>query len=246
MSRPFPRPPKRSILSRLTPLFLIPLFFFLSGCVYLRLLDVKRQLADFDRHFSIEGKSDLVIRFKKPVLFARDTRFLIGADRLSQSKDGREVVWRYEFESVKSSPVPKAPMEELSLRLHFLENLLTRIVVPETFLRLFHREVLVETLKQAANAEVLALKKTARVGVKLPPDVEALLPAREKVLNLMGPPLELKEEDGLQTLIYQYRMIKDKNRVPIIAFFGFSNDGLLRRMRVKWDTATVDMHFVRE
>ena len=72
------------------PLAALLLLLPLSGCVYLRLLQIKKQLLEFDRNFSLSGRSSLVIEFKNPVLYAKDARFLIGADPLSRTPGDEE------------------------------------------------------------------------------------------------------------------------------------------------------------
>ncbi|MBL9213197.1 MAG: hypothetical protein JNL92_22230, partial [Opitutaceae bacterium] len=48
-----PRPPRPFRRSRTTAFLLIGLSLLFSGCVYLRLLELKQQLGRFDQHFSL-------------------------------------------------------------------------------------------------------------------------------------------------------------------------------------------------
>src|SRR3954470_11819852 len=50
--------------------------FLFSGCVYLRLLQVKRQLGDFDRFFALDRHEGLRISCLTPVLLTGDFRWL--------------------------------------------------------------------------------------------------------------------------------------------------------------------------
>jgi hypothetical protein len=219
----------------------------LSGCVYLRLLTVKKQLQDFDANFALSGRPDLVIEFKNPVLLSKDARFLIGGPPLEKATVGGERVWRYEFEMVRSTGPLNAPLERLTLRLHMKDDKLVKIVVPETFMFLFPRNVLIETLKQAKDAEVLKLQKTVRRRMNLTPHSDAELPSLQKTLSLLGPPLETENtEEGFQRLLYRYRIMQDPKDVPIIARLAFSDDGLLRQVVITWDTATVDALYERD
>lgn len=219
----------------------------LAGCVYLRLLDVKKQLKDFDANFALFGRPELVIRFKNPALYAKDARYLIGADPLTREPEASGEVWDYEFEMARKEPVPPTLMEKLSLRLRINGKRLEEIRVPETFMLLFSRNVLMETLRQAADAEVLEMAKTARAKIRLSPHTDAELPSLDKTHWLLGDPLEVRQEgEGLLTLGYRYRIIGAHRDVPILAWLTFSPDNMLRRVVVTWDTATVDAEFLRD
>ncbi|MBL0349568.1 MAG: hypothetical protein IPP68_04230 [Elusimicrobia bacterium] len=239
---------------------------FLSGCVYLRLLEIKKQLRNFDENFYISGRSELIIGFNVPVLKTKDVKFLIGAEPLYQTAEGEDV-YHYEFEEspapvvpapvvfgtttfvLNESTVPAAgppPLARLSLDLAFHEGKLVKIIVPETFMLLFPRNVLVETLKQAANAEVFETKRLARGRISLPPHIEAELPSLSKTLFLLGEPATSYPEGDLQTFVYNFRIAKEDRRVPIQGRLCFDARGLLRRVFVRWDISSVEADFPRE
>ena len=44
----------------------------ISGCVFLRLLEVKRQLNDFNNYFQINDQNEFSLVFLKPVLHTDD------------------------------------------------------------------------------------------------------------------------------------------------------------------------------
>src|SRR5262245_8179456 len=48
----------------------------LGGCVYLRLLQLKRQLADFDKNFTVQLTPGLRLNCLNPVVLADDLKFL--------------------------------------------------------------------------------------------------------------------------------------------------------------------------
>ena len=47
---------------------LIAVVLSLSGCVYLRLNALRKQLADFDQFVTVGGEPDLALNFKHPAL----------------------------------------------------------------------------------------------------------------------------------------------------------------------------------
>jgi hypothetical protein len=237
---------------RLAALLLAPLavlaLLFLSGCLYFRLLQLWDQMKDVDRYFVFSGDKELIISCKTPIMLAQDLRLMIGASPDKKYMDGPERGWHYDFNMVRHTPLAEpAPLENLSLDLRFNgEYKLTRLTIPEEFLRIFSKDVLAETMKQAAHAELYEMKRLVRGRVRLPPAADAQLPDRSRTDALLGPPLAIREEEhGAQTLIYRYRIAGAERPVPIIARLTFAKDGLLHRVHVTWDTAAVDAEFVR-
>ncbi|MBP9128047.1 MAG: hypothetical protein KBD85_04130 [Elusimicrobia bacterium] len=221
------------------------LLSMLTGCVYLRLLEVKKQLQNFDEYFAISGRSELVIEFKKPVIRVKDTRFLIGAEPAHESREGEHRA-HYAFILVRISTVSHPPpLARLTLDLAFDNGKLKKIIVPETFMMLFPRNVIVDTLKQAKDADVFELKKLARAQIHLEPEVEAELPSRTKTEMLLGVPLESRDEGDLQTLVYRYTITTARRPVPIEARLSFGSDDLLRKVFVQWDQSAIEAYFVR-
>jgi hypothetical protein len=222
------------------------LLSLLSACVYLRLLEVKKQLQNFDENFALSGRSELVIEFKNPILRTKDARFLIGADPLSQS-GSEEVIQHFEFDLVRSSSVPVVPpLGRLGLDLALRRGRLVKIIVPESFMLLFPRNVVVETLKQAKDAEVFEMKKLARGKIHLDREVEAQLPSYAKTLFLMGEPLQRASDGDLQILTYRYTISKAAKDVLILTQLSFDANGLLRKAFVHWDESAIEAVFVRE
>lgn len=263
--RPLPSPGLRRAFVRGGAVLLLAIPF-LSGCVYLRLLEIKKQLKNFEENFFIAGRSELIIGFNDPVLKTKDVKFLIGAEPLYQTAEGEDV-YHYEFEESTSAggpppvvygtttfvlnqataPVPgPPPLARLSLDLAFNDGKLVKIIVPETFMLLFPRNVLVETLKQAANAEVFETKRLARGRIVLPSAIEAELPSLSKTLFLLGEPAASYPEGDLQTFVYNYRITREDRRVPIQGRLSFDARGLLRRVFVRWDISSVEADFPRE
>jgi hypothetical protein len=222
------------------------LLSLLSACVYLRLLEVKKQLQNFDENFALSGRSELVIEFKNPILRTKDARFLIGADPLSQS-GSEEVIQHFEFDLVRSSSVPVVPpLGRLGMDLALRRGRLVKIIVPESFMLLFPRNVVVETLKQAKDAEVFELKKLARGKIHLDREVEAQLPSYAKTLFLMGEPLQRATEGNVRVLTYRYSISNATKDVLILTQLSFDPAGLLQKAYVHWDQSAIEALFVRE
>ncbi len=229
-----------SLLALLVPLVL------LSGCVYLRLLEVKRQLRDFDANFGLTGRPFLSIDLKHPVLTGKDVTFLIGALPRTVTPGDDADVWHYDFEAVRSSGPQNVPLETLCLDLRVKGGKLLSIVVPEKYLYYFSRDIVIECLRGAVDAEVLKLSKTVRAVLRLTRSTDADLPSLDKTYILLGQPLEVRPDGEWKQLLYRYRIVDAKRDVPIIARFSFDANGLMHRGIISWDTSTIDVTFLRD
>jgi len=70
----------------------------LPGCVYLRLLDLRDQCADFDRHLILGPGPGLGIEFRHPVLRTGDVDLLLGAvpSATARYPGGQVDVWAFQ------------------------------------------------------------------------------------------------------------------------------------------------------
>jgi len=58
-------------------LILLIMTTLLSGCVYYRLLKLKRQFEHFEDNFELEDKKGLTLVFKNPILYKKDIMWLL-------------------------------------------------------------------------------------------------------------------------------------------------------------------------
>jgi hypothetical protein len=235
---------KRRLPASLLAVLLLALAFG-SGCVYFRLLQIKNQLKHFDKNFLITGDPEMILGFRNPQMLPKDAAFLIGAEPLKKEDTETGRIWYYEFTMVRDGHEEPYPLDTLWLELRMSHGRLTEIIVPKEFLLYFSRRVLTETLRAAAQADILETKRIARAKVKLSPQALEELPDLPKTLELLGPPLERLYEEDREVLVYRYSLVKRTREVLISPRLYFSADGLMRRCVIRWDTSTVDAEFLR-
>lgn len=175
----------------------------LSGCVYLRLLELKRQFAQFDRHFALHTHDGLRIVAQHPVLLADDVRW-IGLRPETIKKLGQAEQWHVRW--VKQLPpgvIDKATFY-LALDLTFAGGKLTGMAIPESYFALLPKEFVVGMLRSLGGARVdkSARKVEAAVGAETVRIGRPNLPTVDKIL---GVPTEERDE-GRHT-IQRYRYI---------------------------------------
>jgi hypothetical protein len=92
-----------------------------SGCVYLRLLQLKRQLADFDANFTVQTAAGLRLNCLHPVVLADDLRFL-GFFPASVRKLGTAEQWTIRWLKQPPPGAPQKPKYEIGFDLFFAQD----------------------------------------------------------------------------------------------------------------------------
>lgn len=134
----------------------------LSGCVYLRLLDVKTQLSQFDQHFvARESPEGLTIAFKNPTLFADDLTKL-GLTPTTRVDTPNGQLW--EIGLRKRYPGKRAERQSYDLfcQLELTDDRLTSVFVPRDYLECFPPAFIVETVKALGDSKILKLRREVK------------------------------------------------------------------------------------
>jgi hypothetical protein len=175
----------------------------LSGCVYLRLLQVKRQLGSFDRFFALETTDGVRLSCLTPVLFTEDFRWL-GITPESTKRLGRSEQWRVRW--VKDTP-PAANenvIRDVEFELTFTEDKLTRVHIPESYFALIPKEFLIGLIRGLGSADIDRGRRDAAVKFQTPQDMLVAQVTATSLAMLMGKPSEEKTDGARTTLRYRY------------------------------------------
>jgi hypothetical protein len=177
-----------------------------SGCVYLRLLEVKRQLADFEKHCALENRDALAVTFRKPVLLKEDVLFLAKRGPTFAEDGPQRGMWQYQF--VKQYP-PQQPEEkglyDVPVGLFFQEDKLYRGTLPERFYHLMPRAFLIEAMRTIGRAQVNPVDRHARGEFyEIQEQWKYPLPKKQDFLRLLGSPYSEEDTETTSTLTYIY------------------------------------------
>ena len=199
-------------LRRLRPrawvlLALASCLFLLSGCVYLRLLALKRQLAEFDTNFTLETSQGLRLGFINPLLLSDDVRW-IGLTPETVKKLGASEQWRVRW--VKQVPPGTAEKGnfDLEVEMMFTDDKLTRLFIPERYFSIMPKAFVIGLLRGLGGATV---DKNARsADVNFSPSDRELLTAQIVTTSLamfLGQPTERRTEDARTLFRYHFTPI---------------------------------------
>jgi hypothetical protein len=195
--RAAPKPRNRILLA-----FFSAAALLLSGCVYLRLLQLKRQLADFDTHFTVQLTSGLRLNCLHPVVLADDLRFL-GFYPANVRKLGTAEQWTIRWIKEPPANVRERQRYEISFDLFFGEEKLTALHVADKYLAFVPKDVIVATVKSLGRGK---LDKSSR---SLESDVlgDLIPPSAKGVSEMLGAPTD-RQVDGDRE-VFHYHFVSD-------------------------------------
>ena len=207
----------------------------LAGCVYLRLLEVKNQLQDFDRYFRVEIKDQWFVQFLHPVMLSGDFTYLTELEptRIEHLAGGER--WIVDFHKLDASERIASPRKTLTFTMQFnRENKLSRFGFSPLFLAIAPPTFLEASIRSMGKGSVDTGHRQLRVDPQDLPKIKARLPTHATIIATFGPPL-LETSEGQEQRVY-YRFIADTRPVR-----GNTGANRLAEVRVSFDKATGEL-----
>ena len=186
----------------------------LSGCVFFRLLQVKRQLADAEHHVRLETRGGLTLTFAEPILLPDDVLLVARRPPSRTQETGSEIHWTYAF--IKEPRVGKPPGGpfDVPVDLCFSGGRLLYGRLPERFGKVLRPAFVLETVKAVGHAEVQASPK--RVSGRIhPEDLDRSAvhrPSRKDILEIFGPPFKERMTGCERRLQYRYTLLPGSDK----------------------------------
>jgi hypothetical protein len=180
----------------------------LSGCVYLRLLEVKNQLVKFDDYFNVEVTDSFTLHLKNPVIYDSDIMYLteLNPSRIEENQSHKEFI--YQFVKVENPPSPGN--KDLIFSMTFNEEKkLDSIVFSPVILQIVPARFLELSIRAVGNGKVDKLKRQLKGDVERVAQEGLEIPTYEKMIAVMGKPYqEVRKPDGLHT-VFRYLLQTD-------------------------------------
>jgi hypothetical protein len=175
----------------------------LSGCVYLRLLQLKHQLADFDRYFRLRTTEGLRLDCLKPVLLASDIQWL-GFAPATVRKVGRAEQWHLRWVKALPPGVTEEGHFEIAFDLMFIDGKLSGLSIGEHYFKLLPKELVVAGLQSLGHANVDEKSRSVKSAVAVSlQQAGSTWPTRHSVFQLLGTPTE--EHVDEKRIVLRYR-----------------------------------------
>jgi hypothetical protein len=171
-----------------------------SGCVYLRLLQLRKQLTDFDANFTLSYSPGAILEAAKPVLKPNDLHWLTGLDSVeTESRSGKEIR-TYRFLKIDPPEGDLPRHREVWMKAGYLNGRLHTVEFPETFNEILDHEMLRRAFHGAEKGEVDEADKAT--GWALHKDL--VIPDRAKINRLLGLPSSVIAGPAKDELVYRF------------------------------------------
>jgi hypothetical protein len=197
------------------------------------LLELKRQLADFDNHFVVDTSDGLKLRFKRPVLRDDDMAFL-GIAPASRHGNRRAERWHFRWVKDPVAADGAGVSYEQTADFVFVDGRLTTLIVPERFFVFFPKSVLLAGLRSMGHASVDRGRRRATAAVR-PAGPGETLPALRKaqLVEMLGVPVEVRGSAAAPEWRYAFQAAATAKRTgPIdITFTLDAATGIVRRIQ---------------
>ncbi len=229
-------------LRRAFAFILLAAALLLSGCVYLRLLDLKKQFARFDENFTADTTDGVRIECLEPLLYTDDVRWL-GVYPETIIADGVSEKWRVRWLKDPPPGEPETALYDVELEARFTDDRLTFVAIPERYFAFFPKELFVSLLRSTGGAKIDRSSRSADVeNAPDPKAPEIKPPTLDSIGGMLGRPNERTTRDGLETFRYRYRALTpEKKAKPIEVTFSFdSATGRMQTLRAKLPTGTIN------
>jgi len=214
----------------------------LSGCVYLRLLEVKKQLSHFDDNFAIPTTEDLTLKCLHPLLQAEDLRWLGAVPKTVVPRDGGED-WVVRWVKETAPGIQEALTYDMVLKVRFVGGRVVEATIPKRHLAYVSKELLVNMLRSTGTAKVNRNERQADAQTEAP--VATSLPNLTAIKAMMGEPTSTQTTP--ERIVNFYRYSPDSLNTTaksIEASFAFdSATGELRKFTVRLPRGTLSYDF---
>ncbi len=182
----------------------------LTGCVYLRLLSLKNQLADFDHFVKVRDDHGLALEFVRPVLTSEDLLWLIKLHPTQVTTSSNLETWCWTFEKQRSPAVTESGNYDLTFKTSFTNATLCRFTLSERFLSVMPKEAILGMLRAVGQADIDEKNRTAKGQMQTELNGVHLEPAsRSQVAQLLGVPSSTVDSGSGQTCRYNYFLKTD-------------------------------------
>lgn len=220
---------RRPAVRRLLACGLAATALLLGGCVYLRLLELKLQLDQFDRHFSLQTEQGLTLICRSPVLRTDDVRWIGLRPETVRTADSTEH-WHVRWVKQLPPGVTEPGTYDLALDLDFTAGRLARVSVPEKYFALMPKGFVSGVIRSVGRGRIDTLGRNVATTVA-DADLAAARPRLPAIRQLLGAPSEERTEGAETTTRYRYVPVSSEPGAKVfemVLHFATASGELLR------------------
>jgi hypothetical protein len=192
---------------------LAALTLLLSGCVYLRLLEIKQQLGKFDEFFTLQTHDGLALVCQTPVLRTSDIRWIgLGPEKIKTL--GHAQQWQVRWIKQLPQGVTEKTEFDIVLEMTFADDKLSRIAIPERYFAVMPKAFLVGVIKSLGRGKIDKMGKKIEAQISAA-EIAAARPNLPAIDKLLGVPSEERVEGTSTVVRYRYTPVTKESRAGV-------------------------------
>lgn len=214
----------------------------LSGCVYLRLLELKKQFSHFEENFTVPATEDLTIHCLHPLLKADDLRW-IGAEPKTITPRANGEEWLIRWVKEPAHNIKEEHVYDMEITACFADGRVFEARIPKRYLAYVSKDLLLAMLRSTGTAKVNKDDRNAEAQTEAPNS--AAMPNLSSIDGMMGEPTRKQRTPDQIIHFYRYRLDVEATRTkPIeIVFIFDSTTGELRKFTARLPRGTLNYEF---
>lgn len=213
-----------------------------SGCVYLRLLEVKNQLKDFDQNFKIESGKEFVVYALDPVITDDDLLYLTKVNPSQVHAAKSDTKWTYIFEKVNKDGKVAKDDKNIVFDMVFNEkSRISQFQFHEIFLQIVPSDFIEGSLRALGNAKIDKRNRKVDADSAVWKGKKLQAPLAEDIIEKLGKPLKEEKNEKGHFVYYKYRLrvpnskkVKESNRIAEVTLEFDKETDQLERLHTKF------------
>ncbi len=205
----------------------------LSGCIYwVRAYQTYLQMNEFDQHFYTKTTDKFTLHFNDPILVSDDFISLANLYPTEEKSNSDGKTWIYFFRKVDQKKQLIKPEVNFYSEINFNEE--GKIInwsFSSLFLQIAPPQFLDASLRSIGSASIDTEKKQLRANTELLEKIQADLPKKDIVIDKLGSPLEMIDDQEFE--VYRYQFLLDTPHIEE----GYE-DNALNEIKISFDKKT--------
>jgi hypothetical protein len=228
--------------STLLAALLVTLVMLLSSCFYLRLQQVKNQLARFDQYYEIKEGRRFSITAKEPVLLPDDVVRIMKTPPSRSRHNEPDLVFDYTLQKQYPAGDLEAKNYDITVTFVFENDKLANTLIDQRFFAVIPKQLFITIVKAFGNAKVDIGKR--HISAWSADTGEIHIPDVNEIIQLLGKPYS---RDGR---VHTYKYLRklppqfEPNEPDLLdAFFTFDDKDNLIKCKSEFLGALMEVDF---
>lgn len=199
-----------------------------TGCIWLRLLSFKNQLADLDHYARVAEHDGLTVQFTKPVLYGEDLFVFTQTRPSSAETNQNRQTWSWTYQKQPRYTNSEARDFDLTFQILLQDSKIAGLHFPERVLTVLPKGFLLGVLRSLGQAQIDRKHGSLTVTWVNGGPKEQIQPlSKAQVVGLLGVPFYAENSNGVYSCFYKYRFAGPGGESAWAKFmFAANSDGL--------------------